>query len=173
MKATIFCDESGFAAKARALLRRVGDRPRVNVGWAVKTWPINALHHASLSEKALLESADAHLIVIPGKHARSLSTQLRVWLDRWAALRQLEDAAVGVIWDDADCIVANYVSLELRILVERHGLNLIYDEAPVSNGGAKLSVRFPFELDRSLPIKLAHLPHIGSTDVFRDFGIND
>src|SRR4051794_299479 len=122
MKATIFCDDSAFAANACALLRRVGIRPGVNVRWKIKTWPIGALHHASVSERALLESTDAHLVVLPGKHARSLSPGLRVWLNRWAALRQLEDAAVGVIGDDADSDATNEVSLELRILIERHGL---------------------------------------------------
>ena len=73
MKATIFCDDSAFAANARALLRRVGNRPGVNVRWRIRTWPVSALHRASVSERALLESLDAHLVVLPGKHAGSLS----------------------------------------------------------------------------------------------------
>src|SRR3954467_11435434 len=134
MKATIFCDDSSFAAKARGLLRRVGDRPGVNLRWAIKTWPVNALHHASLSERALLESADAHLIVIPGKHAHSLSSHLRGWLNRWAALREVGDAAVGVIGDDADSVALTDVSLALRLLVHRHGLKLTNDKPPLRKG---------------------------------------
>jgi hypothetical protein len=172
MKATIFWDDSSFAAKACGLLRRVGDRPGVNVPWAIKTWPVNALHHASLSERALLESADAHLIVIPGNHARSLSSHLGGWLNRWAALRELGDAAVGVIDDNADSVAPNDLSLELRLLIQGHGLNLIHDEAPASKG-KNLSVRFAPKESHPSPIKFAHLPQTGWLDVFRGFGIND
>jgi hypothetical protein len=170
MKATIFCDDSSFAAKARGLLRRVGDRPGVNLRWAIKTWPVNALHHASLSERALLESADAHLIVIPGKHAHSLSSHLRGWLNRWAALREVGDAAVGVIGDDADSVALTDVSLALKLLVHRHGLKLIHDETPPRKG-TKLAVRLAPEKTNPLPIKLAHMPQAASLDVFRGFGI--
>jgi hypothetical protein len=173
MKATIFCDDSSFAVKARGLLRRVGNRPGVNVRWAIKTWPVNVLHHASLSERALLESADAYLIVIPGHYARSLSSHLSGWLDRWAALRELEDAAVGVIDDNADAAAPSGLSLELRLLAQRHGLNLIHNKVPVSKGATKVSVRFPPKETHRLPIKFAHLPHAGSFDVFRGFGINE
>ena len=150
----------------------MGCRPGVNIRWAIKNWPINALHHASLSERALLESADAHLIIIPGKDARSLSSHLNNWLNRWAALRELGDAAVGVIGDDTESVARTDVSLALRLLVQRHGLNLIHDEAPRSKG-TKLSVRFAQKESHPLPIKLAHLPEIGSLDAFRGFGIND
>jgi hypothetical protein len=173
MKATILCDDSKFATQARALLRRVGDRAGISVRWAIKTWPVNALHHASLSERALLESADAHLIVIPGNHARSLSSHLSGWLNRWASLRELGDAAVGVIDDDTDSVALNGVSLELRLLVQRHGLNLIHDEGPLTKGATKLAVRFPPKEKHPLPIKFAHMPQTGSLDVFRGFGIND
>jgi hypothetical protein len=173
MKATIFCDDSSFAVNSRALLRRVGNRSAVNVKWAVKTWPINALHHPSLSERALSESADAHLIVIPGKHARALSTHLRDWLNHWAVLRQLGNAAVGVI-DEADGSGArNEISLELRLLVARHGLNLIHDEAGVNGGATKLSERFPLEPEQPLPIGSAHLTNTPMIEVFRGYGINE
>ena len=156
MKAVIFCDDSTFAAKARSLLRRVGNRPGVNVRWTVKAWPVNALHHASLSETALLNAADAHLVVLPANHARALSSHLRGWLNRWAALRDIEEAAVGVIGDNesSGSSETDEVSLELRLLVQRHGLNLIHDEAP--KPPAKLEVRFPLEGEHPLRIQLSH-----------------
>ncbi len=173
MKATIFCDDSVFAAKARALLRRVGDRPGVSVRWTINTWPLGALHHASVSERALLESADAHLVVLPGMHARSLSSDLRDWLNRWGTQRQLEDAAVGVIVDDADSDATSEVSLELRLLIERHGLNLIHDGTTRSKDATKLSVGFSLEREQQLPVGLAHLPGPGMANGFRGFGINE
>jgi len=173
MKAIIICDDSAFAAKSRVLLRRVGDRPGVNVRWAIKTWPVNALLDPGLSERALLGGADAHLVVIPGKHAQSLSSHLRVWLNRWAALRQLRDAAVGVIGDDDDSGAIIDVSLELRLLVQRHGLSLIHDEAAVSKDRTRVPVRFPLKREQPLPIRFAHLPDTAMLDVFRGFGINE
>jgi hypothetical protein len=44
-------------------------------------------------QKGLLESADAHLIVIPGKHAQPLGPAPRV-AECWAALRRLDAAVV-------------------------------------------------------------------------------
>jgi hypothetical protein len=173
MKATIFCDDSVFAAKARSLLRRVGDLPGVSVRWTIKAWPVGALHHASVSERALLESADAHLVVLPGKHARSLSADLRDWLNRWATQRQLEDAAVGVIGDEAGSDPTSEVSLELRLLIERHGLNLIHAGAATSNVAAKLSVGFSLEPEQQFPVGLARLPGTGMAVEFRGFGINE
>lgn len=93
--------------------------------WKIKAWPVVALRDAGISEKALRESADAHLIVVPGEYAHSLPLQLRNWLERCATLRLIEDAAVGVIVDG----LSNEVSLELRGVVQNHGLNLITDEA--------------------------------------------
>jgi hypothetical protein len=173
MKATILCDDSSFAAKARALLRRVGGRPMVNVRWAIKTWRVDALHHPRLSEKALSESADAHLIIIPAKHARALSTHLRAWLNRWAVLRQLRDAAVAVIDDAASRSVVTEVCLELMLLVERHGLNLIHDKLALGADGTKLSGRYPLKQEQPLAIRFTHLPGTPMFDVFRGYGINE
>ncbi len=172
MKAVILCDDSMFASKARVLLRRVGDRPGVSVRWTIKAWPVNALHHASLSETALLSAKDAHLVVFPKNHACSPSPHLKGWLNRWAALRDFEDAAVGIIGDAGDAGEADEISLELRLLLQRHGLNLIHDESEATLSAAKLEVRFPRQPEQTLPILLAHLSP-GMADAFRGFGINE
>ena len=168
MKAVILCDDSTFAAQARSILQRVGHRPEVTVRWTIKTWPVVAFETA-MSEEALRESADAHLIVIPREYARSLPLHLRDWLERWAALRLIEHAAVGVIGDG----LTYEVSLELKRLVQRHGLNLITDRVSVVQGAAKLSVNFALQHEQPLPITLAHLSYMTMDDRCRAFGIND
>jgi len=93
-------------------------------------------------------------------------------LNRWATQRKFEDAAVGVIGHDADSDQNGEVSLELRILIERHGLNLIHAGAATINGATKLCVGFSLEPKQLLPFGLARLPGTGMAVGFRGFGTN-
>jgi len=52
-------------------LQRVGCRPEVNAHWTIKSWPVNTLEQEAAAEKILIEAADAHLIVIPARYART------------------------------------------------------------------------------------------------------
>lgn len=45
---------------------------------------------------------------------------------------------MGVIEDDPDSSAANEVSLELRFLIGRHGLNLIHDKVNLHKGARLL-----------------------------------
>ena len=173
MKALVFYDDSAFAARASSTLQRVGHRSNVHVRWMIKTWEIYALHDAVMLEKALLEGADAHLIVIPGRYARSLPAHLRDWLERWAVLRRIEDAAVGVVGDAINSGLTNEVGLELRSLIKKHGLKLITKEARVSQAPLKLFVGFSMEPEQPLHMRLAPLLCMTMPNPFRAFGIND
>ena len=46
-------------------VRIIGYQAGVNAEWITKYWPVNALNDTALAEKALAETLDAHLIVIP------------------------------------------------------------------------------------------------------------
>ena len=80
---------------------------------------------------------------------------------------------MGVIGDHTDSDATTEVSLELRLLIERHGLNLIHDGATRRKDATKLSVRFSLEREQPLPVGLAHLPCLGMANGFRGFGINE
>jgi hypothetical protein len=140
MKAIIVCNESTFVAKARSILERVAERVGLTLGWTVKRWSIHALRRATTSEKALLESADAHLVLIPGEYASSLPSHLRDWLERWATLRQVEEAAIGLIDETAPCASTDTERLQLRMLIYKHGLKLITNRPAIRKPRAKLSV---------------------------------
>lgn len=155
MKAVIFCEDSAFLTKARSILQRVGHRPEVNVRWTIKTWSVFDLARVATGKKALRGCADAHLIIISDKCARSLPPYLLEWLERWAAIRRIADAAVGVIGHAINSLVRTEVSTELRRLLEKHGLNLLISEAPALKRTAKLSVSFS-EGAQPEPIQLAH-----------------
>ena len=171
MKSVIIYEDLAFLANAIAKLKRVGCRPKVNARWTIKSWPINTLEQEAPAERSLIEAADAHLIVIPARYARTLPLGLREWLERWATLRQIQDAAVAVIGDATHADFPRTVSPELAMLVQKQGLNFIIDEVPVARNATKLVVRFPHE--RDLPLERPRFKHAVTSDSFRGFGINE
>ena len=172
LKSVIIYDDLAFVAKANATLQRVGSRPEVAACWSIKCWPRNALQSAVTMEKSIIEAADAHLIVIPTPRNRALSSHLREWLERWAALRQIQDAALAVI-NDGTYGFTNAVSPELTMLVQKLGLNLILDERPAARETPKHAVRFPRTHELSPSVQLRHGDHSVSRNLFRSFGINE
>jgi hypothetical protein len=122
--------------------------------------------------RSILEAADAHLIVIPTPLVRALSSQLGEWLERWAAVRQIQDAALAVI-NDGNHGFTNAASPELTKLVQKLGLNLILDERPVARETTKPGVRFPRAHELPSAVQLRHVDHTVRRNSFRSFGINE
>ncbi len=173
MKAMIICDDFTFVVKARATLQRVGSQPEVGARWTIRSWPVNALHHEEMAEKALAEAADAHLIVIPASRAHSIPSWLRDWLRRWAAHRLIPDAAVAVIGDGADPGINESVSPELTRIVREHALNFFANGGPVARDATQLAVRFFHEPRRPLTIERSRYAAEVTRDSFRCVGINE
>ena len=173
LKAVIICDDFAFAAKVGATLRGAASRTGADVQWAIKCWPANALLDRALAEKALRETLDAHLIVLPAPHAKSLPAGLIGWLNRWADLREIQDAALGVIADENTGAFTQPVCHELSRLIRRQGLNLIIDEPPATKDIAKRFVRFFPEPAAMLPIERSRLALLAMRDSYRAVGIND
>jgi hypothetical protein len=170
MKAIIICDDFAFVAQANAALQRVGCRPNIGAQWNIKSWPVNSLKQAVMAEKVLVEAADAHLIVIPARRAHSLPLWLRDWLERWAALRQIQDAALAVIDDGVDARFTKTMNPELTAFAQKNGLNFLTDEVAVGKDAAKLFVRLWCGPD--LPPS-AERSHPEERDPFRRMGINE
>jgi hypothetical protein len=173
MKAVLICDDFAFAARANTSLRRAGFCAGAKVQWTIQCWPVNALNQAAIAEKILVESADAHLIVIPGRRAQSTPLWLQEWLERWAAVRQIPDAAVAVIEDGDHTDLTNPVSRELTSLVQKHGLNLITDNGATANAAAQLFVRLLREVEPPISLQRIHSANIVTGDSFRGLGINE
>lgn len=171
LKAVIICDAPSIIAKAEAALLRVGRRSKVNAQWTITCWPANILNQARVAEEALLEVADAHLVIIPAQHAFSIPFGLRQWLERWAALRQIPDAALAIIGDGTHADFPKAVSSELTMLVLKHNLNLIVDESTSVGNATETAVRFPPE--RELPLQLGRIGQAVASDSLRGFGINE
>jgi hypothetical protein len=173
MKAVLICDDFAFAARANTSLRRVGFCVGAKVQWTFQCWPVNALNQAVMAEKILVESADTHLIVIPRRRAQSTPLWLHEWLERWAAVRQIPDAAVAVIEDGDHTDLTNAVSPELTLLVRRHGLNLITDNGVTPNDAAQLFVRLLREAEPPMSQRQSYSANIVTRDSFRGLGINE
>ena len=140
MKAVIIYDDIVFAAQANTTLQHAGHRADVNVRWNIKPWRLNDLNDHAAGGKALMDAADAHLIVLAGRGAESLPSWLRDWLTRWADIRQIPDAALAVI-GNTNAGLSRPVSRELSRFVREHGLTFIIDDGPAAKDAVKLFIR--------------------------------
>lgn len=173
LKAIVICDDLAFASYAASTLERVGRQAGINVQWTTKSWPMNALNESALAEQALAEASDAHLILFPEHHARSLPFWVFGWLDRWAARRSIRDAAVGVIKSENAARFASPLFSELSTFAREHGLSLIVDDDLPTGKRMRVPVRFPTESQIALPIASTALVGMGLGESYRGFGINE
>ena len=97
LKAAIIYDDFDFAARTAALLERAAVRSAEAMQWDVKPWRLDLLKPSSLADAALAETADADLIVVTLSKTHLLPDTLLDWLERWAARRQIRDAALMVL----------------------------------------------------------------------------
>jgi hypothetical protein len=145
VKSVIVYDNLAFFANASSRLGRIGSQPKVAARWTIEGYPIDNLEQKATAEKSLIETADAHLIVIPAQHADAFPFHLREWLEQWAAHRQIPDAALAVIGDGTHADLPRTVSPELTRLAQKHGLNLIVDKVPAAGNEAS-RIEFPQEI---------------------------
>ena len=173
MKAVIICDDIAFAAKADATLRRAGCLDDIQIQWVVKYWPASSLRGTVLAEKALVETLDAHLIVLPARDAEFVPSWFFNWLNRWAEQRQIQDAALGFLGDNNATAPTQSVCPELSILIREHGLNIIMDRAVASRESTKIPLRFSDEGEISLPVVRESFVNPISHYSYRGIGINE
>jgi hypothetical protein len=177
MKAIIFYDDFEFVARAKAALQRIGCRPDISARWIIKSWPVPSSNQAALAEKTLADGANAHLIVIPAQRVHPLPFWLHDWLERWAPVRQIKDAAVAVTGDGMNEGLTTTVSAELTLLVRKHGLNLIIDQSALDKAAAKDPVELFARLlrERQQPPAVERSPSADAAapESFRGLGINE
>ena len=173
MKSVIIWDDLAFVSKASASLKRVGCQRDVSACWTIKTCLASGLKQAATAELSLLEAADAHLIVIPSRLAQTFPFHLREWLGQWAALRQIEDAALAAIGDGIHADFTKTVRPELTLLVQRHGLHFIIDEDLVARNATRLITRVPRDGELLLPLSPPRVKYATAHDLFGGFGINE
>ncbi|HWW00503.1 MAG TPA: hypothetical protein VNZ64_12460 [Candidatus Acidoferrum sp.] len=127
MKALIIYDDLTGATRATAALKRSAWRASVRADWDIKPWRTDALKFPSVADQALIEAADADLIVLAGPQAHSLPTWLEEWLNRWVIRRNIEDAALAVLDEESARVLVAPGAPHLSQFAEGHGLSLITD----------------------------------------------
>jgi len=170
LKATVIYDDFDFATRAAALLERVALRVREAMKWDVKPWRLDVLKQAALAEAAEAEAADADLILFALSQTHSLPTGLTLWLERWAAHRQTEDAAVMALIPD-ESVVGQPLWRALERFAERNGLAFLSSHNVRENGD---SMQFVQQLwQRKLPAAVALGSANGPPRPPRHWGINE
>jgi hypothetical protein len=145
----------------------------VDAHWIVKSWPVISLISASLGKEALIEANDCHLVILPMRRVHSFPSWLRDWFHRWAALREIPDAAVAVIDDGACDEFSRPVSPELARLVLLHNLNLFIEQGSAVGNATEKAVNPPREPDFSALLELRRLNNAVASNSIRNFGINE
>jgi hypothetical protein len=170
MNAAIIYDDFAGAAKANAVLERASYRAGEAALWSVKPWRLDLLSLPSTAAEALRDTTDAHLIVFALRPAQNLSSWLLDWLERWAAQRQVAEAALAVFSDENGDAFSTPVAPELSRFAERHGLNFIFDNGgPVRDESAHF-VRDLHEREISMT---PTLQQIMEESAYQHWGINE
>ena len=171
LKAFIVYADFASAANANATLRRVGRRAGVRVRWIIKCWQVNVLREPGQFENALIDAADAHLILFAARHSQLIPSWICDWLKRWAVLRQIQDAALAVIGDGTSLTLP--VNSELILLAEQLGLNFITGKGTtvkdVTRGDVLLTHEQALPFERVGP----RFAESVSTHSYRFIGINE
>jgi hypothetical protein len=167
MKALIIYDNFAFAAKANTMLQQAADQADTTIRWNIRPWRVDSLNMARNADEALMDAADAHLIIFAGHRAQSVPSWLLDWLERWVACRQIKDAAFAVIGGRNGETLSMPASLELSRFAKRHGLSFITDEGFVINDEGEFQTQGEPEDEVSRFTD----PPVGHT--YRDWGIND
>ncbi|MCI0747105.1 MAG: hypothetical protein L0Y58_17000 [Verrucomicrobia subdivision 3 bacterium] len=173
LKSVIIYDDLAFVAKANAMLQRVGSQPNVGAWWTVHKVPTHDLNNAPTAERRLMEAADAQLIVIPAQHVRAIPLRLREWLERWATLRQIQDAALVVIADGVAATFTKSASAGLAKFAQEHVLHFIFDEHTIAENATEISRSYSHADELPPPFQGYHFAYAIPRESFRGFGINE
>ena len=170
LKAAVIYDDFDFATRATALLERAAARAGETVQWAVKPWRLDVLRQSSLGTVAEADATDADLLVLALSQTPSPPAELMAWLERWAARRQTEDAAVMALFPEEPG-AATRLWRELEQFAEQYGLAFLGSHNVRENGD---SMRFVHQLwERRLPAALTPGSAADPPRPPRHWGINE
>jgi len=125
MKALIIYDDATFALRANFLLRNAAHGANSKNDLDVNLWRSNMLRFQSVAREALAEALDVDLIVFAGPQVSLLPRWLKGWLEEWAARRQVQDAALALIEDQALTTGRTSIAAELCEFARQHELGFV------------------------------------------------
>jgi hypothetical protein len=139
MKALIIYDDLTGATRATAALKRAALRANVGADWDINPWRTDALKFPSVADKALIEAADADLIVLAGPQTHSLPTWLEEWLRCWVIRRNIPDAALALLYDESGRVLVAPNAPRMSQFAEGHSLSLITENETAPEDHQRLS----------------------------------
>ena len=128
MKAFIIYDDLARATKASEALEHAAWSANVSAHWDIKPWRTDVLRFPSAADEALIEAADADLIVFAGSRAYSLPPWLEEWLRCWVMRRDVEDAALAVLYDESAGSLVLPDAPQLSQFAACHGLSFVVEK---------------------------------------------
>jgi hypothetical protein len=173
MKALIIYDDFELAGRANAMLQRTADQTGLKVKWDVKPWRSDTLKLPVLGDQALREAMDAHLIVIAICQAKPVLGSVMQWLEKWAAQRQIPDAALALLGEEKNDVYSAAAMTEFAHFASEHHLSFIMD---VDFAARKGAAHFFYDSSNhkltSPPVR-PHLWDAPASDSHRHWGINE
>lgn len=126
MSVMLLYEEFDLATKARGMLTRAMKCADETKWWEVRPWRVDMLAPAGMAARSLAEARNAHLIVLAVRNQADLPPGLLDWLENWAGLRQVTDAALAVLDGGDGFTPSPGAAPELEHLAECHGLSIIF-----------------------------------------------
>jgi hypothetical protein len=127
----IIYDNFFFAERANALFQDAAyqaEQPKVTL------WRLDGLRLSLEADRALVEAADARLIVFAGQRTQSLPFWLENWLEKWIVCRRIKSAAFAVIGGKNGEALTLPARPELFHFTTKHGLNFVVYENLAAQG---------------------------------------
>jgi hypothetical protein len=173
VNAVIIYDKFDFAANANAMLEHAAHRTDEPMHWSVKPWRVDMLELPPAAEAALVEAADAHLIVLAVREVQSLLPWLMDWLERWAARRRIQEAALAVWVGGCAGTRLAQVTLKLSQFAGHHGLSLIFNDNTLFEDKSSMVASDLQQHEVSLTPMLEHIPELPECGKNLNRGEND
>ena len=174
MKALIIYDNFALAAKANGLLQQAAQQADGRLHWNIRPWRVDVLRWPPGADEALVDAADAHLIVLAGPRAQSLPPWLKDWLERWDTRRQIPDAALSAVGGIRDDSLSMSASPELFRFAIEHGLNFVADDHLPNDGQSAFPVRsIPVRGIFPASVKPPIINDVTHDEPYRRWGINE
>ena len=173
MDVMILYDEFSSATKAKAILERATHRSDETMQWRVKLWRSDILKLPPAAEAAMAEAAGAHLIVLALGLPEFVSASLLGWLEKWATLRQVRDAALAVFDGANPDALSAPGAPELRQFAQRHDLGFIFDAREPSGDESSKFADGLRDREVSLTPTLQHILEQPMPGSYQHWGINE
>jgi hypothetical protein len=125
MKVVIIYDDFAGAVEAKAMFERAAHRADEGLTWSVKRWRLDMLARPLTAAWALADADESHLVVLCLHQPLSLDDWVSDWLEKWAARRQVQEAALAVWVGGNGGRLAATAAPDLRRFAGRHGLCFI------------------------------------------------